>query len=295
MVDGDKLGDAGFKYIGTPYTTMDCQKFVEQCLKDCGCNKDLAGSNAWFREVYNNGLITTPEKCVDELGTVPKGAFLFILEHDGGEPEKYKPDGLGNASHIGLVTGKGEGAIHSSKSKGGVCESKFKNKTINGGWNRVGLWEQVVYNYGEDTKPEPDPGPEPEPTPTPDPEPTENFAEVYAENGKPVKMRSQPSTNCNLYEYIPCGTIVIIEKDKGEWSAIRLEANRKKCGYMMTKFLRPLDTPQLDPEPEPEPEPEPTPTQKTDYYTVTIRHLTVYDAEALKARYDGAVTVRKED
>ena len=39
----------------------------------------------------------------------------------------------------------------------------------------------------------------------------------------------------------------------------------------------------------------PAPTQKTDYYTVTIRHLTLYDVEALKARYDGAVTVTKED
>jgi len=38
----------------------------------------------------------------------------------------------------------------------------------------------------------------------------------------------------------------------------------------------------------------PAPTPKTDYYTVTIRHLTLYDAEALKARYDGAVTIEKE-
>ena len=39
----------------------------------------------------------------------------------------------------------------------------------------------------------------------------------------------------------------------------------------------------------------PDPTPKTDYYTVTIQHLTLYDVEALKARYDGAVTVTKED
>ena len=38
----------------------------------------------------------------------------------------------------------------------------------------------------------------------------------------------------------------------------------------------------------------PDPTPKTDYYTVTIQHLTLYDAEALKARYDGAVTIEKE-
>ena len=118
MVDGNKLGDVGFQYLGVPYSQMDCQAFVEKCLSDCGLKKDLAGSNAWFREVYKNGAILTPEECVKQLGCVPKGAFLFILEHDGKEPEKYKPDGLGNASHIGLCTiPRGEGAIHSSASR----------------------------------------------------------------------------------------------------------------------------------------------------------------------------------
>lgn len=290
MVNGKDISDAGFKYIGVSYEVMDCQKFVEQCLKDCGIDKNLAGSNAWYREIDKKGVLLTPEECVGQLGTVPAGAFLFIHANDGGEPPKYHGDGLGNASHIGLATGKGEGAIHSSKSRDGVCESKFKNKTINGGWNMVGLWNRISYDYGEDTKPEPDPGPEPDPTPEPDPEPQEEFYEVYADNGKTVKMRAQPSTNCSLYWDIPCGEIVIVEKDKGEWCAIRLEADRKKCGYMKSKFLRPL----VKPEPEPEPDPKPTPP-KTTYYKVTIEHLTEYDVEALKARYDGAVSIKKEE
>ena len=156
MVDGNRLGDVGFKYLGTPYSVMDCQALVEECLADCGERKNLAGSNAWFREVMNHGAIMTPEECVRELGKVPTGAFLFILKHDGGETAKYKPDGLGNASHIGICTGsRGEGAIHSSSSKGRVCESKFKGKSISGGWNRVGLWDQVVYDYGDGGAPAP--------------------------------------------------------------------------------------------------------------------------------------------
>ena len=43
MVSGDKLGSIGFKYIGTPYSTMDCQAFVEKCLADCGLKIDLPG------------------------------------------------------------------------------------------------------------------------------------------------------------------------------------------------------------------------------------------------------------
>ena len=40
--------------------------------------KNLAGSNAWFREVYHNGAVLTPEECVRQFGCVPAGAFLFI-------------------------------------------------------------------------------------------------------------------------------------------------------------------------------------------------------------------------
>ena len=149
MINGKKLAEAGFSYLGVSYGKMDCQAFVEQCLRDCGLKMNLAGSNAWFREVKKNGAILTPEECVQRLGTVPAGAYLFILKQDGGEPAKYRPDGLGNASHIGIVTGRGEGAIHSSSSRGCVAESKFRNKSISGGWNRVGLWNRVAYDYGD--------------------------------------------------------------------------------------------------------------------------------------------------
>lgn len=152
MVNGNKLGDVGFQYLGIPYSTMDCQKFVEKCLSDCGMRKDLAGSNAWYREVMRNGAIMSPEECVKQLGCVPKGAFLFIHAFDGGEEKRGYHDGFGNASHIGICTGtRGEGAIHSSSSRGCVCESKFQGKSIRGGWNKVGLWKQVSYDYGGST------------------------------------------------------------------------------------------------------------------------------------------------
>ena len=73
------------------------------------------------------------------------------MEFDGNEPAKYKIDGIGNASHIGIYTGlytKGQkGAMASSKSKNGVIYSYFEGKTIDGSWNRVGLWKEL--DYGE--------------------------------------------------------------------------------------------------------------------------------------------------
>jgi hypothetical protein len=141
MINGAKLAGTGFRYLGTPYESMDCQAFVEQCLRDCGLEKNLAGSNAWFREVMNNGAVLTPEECVKEFGSVPKGALLFIREDvSASTPEKFRSDGIGDITHMGVKTGRGDGAIHSSHSRGCVCTSKFRDRTIpNGGWNRVGL------------------------------------------------------------------------------------------------------------------------------------------------------------
>ena len=147
MVDGKKLGEVGFQYVGTPYDVMDCQAFVERCLKDCGDSTNLPGSNSWYRECIKNGWVGTPEECKAEFGTVPKGAFLFILKAvSDSTPAKFRDDGIGDAYHMGLVTNKDKGALHSSKSKGGVCQSEFHGKTIkNGGWNRIGLWNHVDY------------------------------------------------------------------------------------------------------------------------------------------------------
>ncbi len=144
-INAEYFSQMGDKYLGTSYSTHDCQAFVEKMLNDAGLkNFDLAGSNAWYRRMSWRG---TPEECVATFGCVPTGAFLFIVKHDGGEPSHYN-DSLGNASHIGVVTHRNGGAIHSSYSRGGVYTSVFNDATIpNGGWNMIGLWTRM--DYGE--------------------------------------------------------------------------------------------------------------------------------------------------
>ena len=276
MVDGNKLGDVGFKYLGVPYSTMDCQAFVEKCLQDCGENKNLAGSNAWFREVNNNGVIMTPEECVRELGTVPKGAFLFILKQDGGEPAKYKPDGLGNASHIGLCTGsRGEGAIHSSQSRGCVAESKFKNKTINGGWNRVGLWNKVAYDYGGQTGPL-------EPV-----EPTPSWRATIRRGSRGEDVTyCQDLLMANNYDVGASGADGVFGRKTEE----AVKAFQRDHGLNPDGVVGPLTWDALQQEPSQEPEIAPS----TGLYTVTIKYLTKDQADALKERYNGAVTIEEE-
>ncbi len=132
----------GDKYIGTSYSTYDCQAFVERMLADAGLNMNLAGSNAWYRTMSWRG---TPEQCKATFGCIPTGAFLFIVAYDGGEPASYH-DNLGNANHIGVVIHRDLGAIHSSQRKGGVYYSLFQDATIpNGGWNMIGLWTRMDY------------------------------------------------------------------------------------------------------------------------------------------------------
>ena len=125
---------------------MDCQGLVEYCLIQAGVPKaecGLAGSNAHWRRCVWTG---TPEECVQTFGCIPGGAFLFIWEEDGA-PAKYDGDGMGNATHIGLWLG--DTSIAASASRGQVIESNFAGKTINGGWNRVGLSCWVDYGLSD--------------------------------------------------------------------------------------------------------------------------------------------------
>lgn len=280
LIDGKELAKAGFPYIGTPYDKMDCQKFVERCLEDCGWKIDLAGSNAWYRKCKKEGWVGTPEECVKKYGTTPGGAFLFIHAFDGGEEKRGYHDGLGNASHIGLCTGgSGEGAIHSSSSRGCVAESKYRNKTIqNGGWNMVGLLPKEI-NYHTGDQPEPSPGPEPEPGP--DPEPERETARVWSANGKPVNTRKGPdeSYGQSLAGKIPVGNLVEIlrretNKQGEEWCRISWQDQKKAQWYcwMKAEFLKPAE--------------EPAPESKL--YIIHIPYVTEYKARELIRQYPGA-------
>ena len=71
MVSANDFAMVGFKYIGTSYETMDCQKFVERCMADVGLKMDLPGSNAWYRKM---DWVGTPEECKARLGF----SFLWL-------------------------------------------------------------------------------------------------------------------------------------------------------------------------------------------------------------------------
>jgi len=255
---------AGDKYLGRSYEEMDCQAFVEKCMADVGYRRDLGGSNSWYRECMKQGWTGTPEECMKQFGSVPKGALLFILEPVGPKtPAKFRDDGVGDATHMGIVTGRNDGAIHSSSSRGCVATSKFKGKTVpNGGWNRIGLLG--VFDYGttvnwvldhiglggageswgrssSDTSLMSQRGMSPVTYPSNSnedskEEPTMN-AIIQAENGGAVKLRqsSDPKrSGYSIWEEIPSGTKAEVIQSGENWSRIRV-GNR--TGWMMSRFL----------------------------------------------------------
>lgn len=129
------------------YSDMDCQAFIEASVNENGSPKiNYRGSNDMFRNALVWSGTLSEAKSKDYL---KPGVWLFIVEHNGNEPEKYKADGIGNASHVGIYTDyNGIQVAHSSSSRGGVFASTLKN-----GWTHVGVPKDVLFdwNQGGDT------------------------------------------------------------------------------------------------------------------------------------------------
>lgn len=247
MIKASEIVQVSPKYLGTPYNTLDCQAFVEKCLRDCGNSTNLAGSNAWYRKVMQEGWVGSPEECKKQFGMIPVGAFLFILSDNGKEPEKYKKDGIGNASHIGIytsLTGKqmvqmakddgnaiagafnyGNGAIHSSSTYGAVCTSNFAGKAINGGWNRIGLWNKIDYGIGLWNQPEEEAG-------------GKTMAGYQAKVvGGRLNLREQPSSGASKVCQIPDGEVVNVTDETGNWAKTSYSGN---TGWVIKDYLEPV-------------------------------------------------------
>ncbi|NLB90490.1 MAG: hypothetical protein GX786_04645 [Clostridiales bacterium] len=128
------------------YGEMDCQAFVEYCVNLHGSPKiNYRGSNDMIRNACSwVGTIAEAK----QKGYLKPGVWLFILERNGGEPDKYKGDGIGDASHVGMYTNTdGIEVVHSSASRGKVAISTLKNA-----WNMVGVPKDVAFDWLEEGK-----------------------------------------------------------------------------------------------------------------------------------------------
>lgn len=218
------LAAQGDRYVGTPYKTMDCQAFIERCLRDVGIRMDLAGSNAWFRAMTWTGC---PEECKKVFGRIPIGALLYIWADDDGEKKRGYHDGLGNASHIGIYIGRNDGAIASSSARQMVQYSKFAGKTINGGWNRVGLWDAMSYGADIDSKLQTLKKGTNQMTALPG-------AYIKSANGLGAVLREKNSSSSKAMTTIPDGEVVGIIEQLDRRSKVQY---RDQIGYVLNTLI----------------------------------------------------------
>ena len=231
------------------YSDTDCQGFMEKIIWEAGASKsempNYAGSNDMIRHACSwVGTIAEAKK----LGYLVPGAALFIVEQNGNEPSKYRGDGVGNASHVGMYIGdqyafvdewlnktyKKSGkynVIHSSASRGRACGSTLKNA-----WTHVGLWKAVDYSeYGIGAAASKTvAAPAKQSVQTDGGEHKMETRYVYAESGSDVNMRKNAGTSYALVARVPVHDAVQAEDMGNGWSKVEWNGH---TGYMMTQFL----------------------------------------------------------
>lgn len=201
--------------LGITYQMEDCQAFVEQTVKRAGGSmSNYRGSNDMYRNACDS---VHPLEVALREGLMSPGCVLFIVEQDGQEPDRYKADTLGNASHIGIYTGGTPEVVHSSSSRGGVVGSTLKN-----GWTHVG-WLTAV-DYLQDDAPV-------VVAPT---------AQVVADSGDTVRLRAKPGRDADTLVKVPVGSLVEVLARAPDWWQV---AYQGKAGWMMRQFLRLADEP----------------------------------------------------
>ncbi len=190
------------------YEHEDCQRFVKNTIKRAGGEIDeYAGSNDMYRNACSEVLPLATAK-------LTPGMVLFIVAHDGGEPAKYRSDGLGNASHIGWYTGGMYEVVHSSATRGQVAASTLKN-----GWTHAGYLKALAYNSAADPV---------------KPDPLKGTAYINLPPSSNVFHRIKPSKSSPWWGRINGGEAVEIVSDSGEWTRVRYGGHD---GYVMSKFI----------------------------------------------------------
>ena len=137
-------------HVGYTYDELDCQAFVEHCVRQAGGRMDYLGTNDMARRAAWLGTLDEARA----QGRLVPGAGLLIREAtEANLPARYAGDGLGDFSHVGLYVGKNAltdtdkngrrracDVVHSSATMGRVAGSTLQN-----GWTHALWFSEIDY------------------------------------------------------------------------------------------------------------------------------------------------------
>ncbi len=219
---------------------------------------DCSGAFVWAyrqfgRSIYhgsNRMARTEVESLIPVKGAQIVPGMAAFKRREPGEanyalPDEYRTGGqrcngdLCDYYHVGLVAADGKTVLNAQSSQTGFVASPISER-----WSHVGYLKQVEYGAEADSDA---PG---------ETDGTDNasgdagssgspsvperltVATVYAENGKPVKMRNRPMADDEktTWDWVPVGATVTVRAiGMDGWTPIRYNGRE---GYMMDKFLR---------------------------------------------------------
>ena len=137
-------------HVGYTYDELDCQAFVEHCVRQAGGRMDYLGTNDMARRAAWPGTLDEARA----QGRLVPGAGLLIREAtEANLPARYTGDGLGDFSHVGLYVGENAltdtdkngrrracDVVHSSATMGRVAGSTLQN-----GWTHALWFSEIDY------------------------------------------------------------------------------------------------------------------------------------------------------
>ena len=137
-------------HVGYTYDELDCQAFVEHCVRQAGGRMDYLGTNDMARRAAWLGTLDEARA----QGRLVPGAGLLIREAtEANLPARYAGDGLGDFSHVGLFVGENAltdtdkngrrracDVVHSSATMGRVAGSTLQN-----GWTHALWFSEIDY------------------------------------------------------------------------------------------------------------------------------------------------------
>ena len=234
--------------VGYTYDEMDCQAFVEHCVRQAGGSMDYSGSNDMARNAVWLGTLENA-KAAGRL--VPGAGMLIHEDTEANLPAKYRGDGLGDFSHVGLYVGEDAltdtdkngqkrscDVVHSSATMGRVAGSTLQNGWTHVMWfteidygNEAGLGVEQGADGGMDMSDELTAG-----TPVTT---LKRYAVVVSPDGGPVKLRKSASKDESLYWHVNPDARVQVEHERDGWALIRAICTdgHTRRAYMMAQYL----------------------------------------------------------